>query len=57
MRKQNLETRAAAFARETSNAAAMPLGDLPDKGEAKTCAVCSSAASLERLEDLFPVAL
>ena len=57
MRKQNLETRAAAVAGETTNAPAMPLGDLPDEGEAEARAACRSAALIERLEDLFPVAL
>jgi hypothetical protein len=35
----------------------MPLGDLPDEGEAKAGAAGGSAALIERLEDPFPVAL
>jgi hypothetical protein len=57
MRKQNLETRAAAFAGKTSNAAAMPLGDLPDKSEAEARAARGGTALIERFEDLVPVAL
>ena len=34
----------------------MPLGDLPDEGEAEACAACRGAALVEWLEDLVPVA-
>ena len=56
-RKQNFETSAAAVAGKTSNAAAMPFGDLPDESEAEACATGGSATLIERLEDLAPVAL
>jgi len=48
----NLETSAAAIAGKTSDASAMPLGDLPDKGEAEACAAGRGAALVEWLEDL-----
>ena len=53
----NLETSAAAFAGKTSDASTMPLGDLPDEGEAEACAACGGAALIEWLEDGLPVAL
>ena len=55
-RKPDLETSAAAVSGKTTNASAMPLGDLPDEREPEARAASGGAALMKRLEDFFAVA-